>query len=87
MARSKRLVMALGNPLAGSDGFGAAVLARLREGGALPADVALVDADIDLVGRIDALHAYDEVILIDAVVGAPWQLNELNGEYIWSAWG
>jgi hydrogenase maturation protease len=61
--------MALGNPLAGSDGFGGAVLARLREGGNLPTDVVLVDADTDLVGHIDALHAYDEVVLVDAVVG------------------
>jgi len=65
----KRLVVGLGNPLAGSDGFGTAVLARLRERGPLPAGVALLDAHTDLLGQIDAFLAYDEVVLVDAVVG------------------
>jgi hydrogenase maturation protease len=60
----------LGNPLAGSDGFGTAVLARLRAQGSLPAGVALVDAHTDLLGHIDDFVAYDDVVLVDAVLGA-----------------
>ena len=70
MAQPKRLVVGLGNPLAGSDGFGSAVLARLRAQGSLPAGVALLDAHTDLLGQIDAFLAYDDVVLVDAVVGA-----------------
>jgi len=70
VAQLKRLVVGLGNPLAGSDAFGSAVLVRLRERGALPAGVALLDAHTDLLGQIDTFLAYDDVVLVDAVMGA-----------------
>lgn len=70
MLQPTRLVVGLGNPLAGSDGFGSAVVARLRERDDLPGDVALVDAGTDLLGHLDSLASYDEVVLVDAVVGA-----------------
>jgi hydrogenase maturation protease len=69
MKPSKWLVVALGNPLAGPDGFGAAVLERVC---ATPDvhDVAdLLDAHTDLLGQIDRLARYERVLLIDAVVG------------------
>lgn len=69
MAPLKRLVVGLGNPLAGSDGFGVAVLARLRARGDLPVDVSLVDAGTDLLGHIDTFLAYDDVVLVDVIVG------------------
>jgi len=69
VAPLRRLVVGLGNPLAGSDGFGAAVVARLRETGVLPAGVLLLDAGTDLLGHIDAFLPCDAVVLVDAIVG------------------
>jgi hydrogenase maturation protease len=70
VAPLNRLVAGLGNPLAGSDGFGAAVVARLRRHGSPPAGVSLVDAGTDLIGHLDAFLAYDHVVLVDVVMGA-----------------
>jgi hydrogenase maturation protease len=69
MEPRKSLVVALGNPLVGADGFGAAVLERVR---GLPGlrDVAdVLDAHTDLLGQIERLAQYQRVILVDAVVG------------------
>jgi hydrogenase maturation protease len=66
-----RLVVGLGNPLAGSDGFGVAVLARLAARGGLPPHVSLLDAGTDLLGHLDDFLAYDEVVLVDVVLGMP----------------
>ena len=63
----KRLVVGLGNPLAGDDGFGPAVVQRLRDGVARDA-VDVVDAGTDLLAHIESFAAYDEVILVDAVL-------------------
>jgi hydrogenase maturation protease len=64
-----RLVVGLGNLLAGSDGFGAAVVARLREQGSQPAGVSLIDAGTDLIDHLDDLPAYDHIVMVDAVTG------------------
>jgi hydrogenase maturation protease len=70
MAQATWLVVALGNPLVGADGFGAAVLAGLRLRPDLANAVDLLDAHTDLLGHLDALVRYDEVILVDALLGA-----------------
>ena len=67
MARSRRLVVGLGNPLVGDDGFGAAVIRQLRGREPRPG-VDLVDAGTDLVAHIEAFASYDDVILVDAVL-------------------
>lgn len=63
------LVVALGNPLAGSDGFGAAVLERVRAIRNVGDVADLLDAHTDLLGQIDRLARYQRVILIDALLG------------------
>lgn len=66
---SGRLVVGLGNPLAGDDGFGPAVLGQLGEEGGLGEGVELVPACTDLLGLIDGLARHDTVVLVDAVAG------------------
>jgi hydrogenase maturation protease len=61
----------LGNPLVGEDGFGSAVIETLRRRLDLPAAVDLVDAHTDLLAQVETLGSYDEVVLVDVVVGAP----------------
>jgi hydrogenase maturation protease len=62
-------VAALGNPLQGSDGFGPAVVDRLRGARGLPDGVDLLDAHTDLLAHLDRLAQYDGVVLVDAVIG------------------
>ena len=71
MARPKWLVLGLGNRLVGEDGFGSAVIEMLRGRPDLPAAVDLVDAHTDLLAQVEMLGAYDEVVLVDVVIGAP----------------
>ena len=66
---SRRLVLGLGNPLAGDDGFGPAVVQALQKEG-FPADVDVVPSCTDLLGRIDTFAGYATVVLVDAVLGA-----------------
>ena len=60
----------MGNVLAGDDSFGGAVISRLRGCEDRPAGVDLLDAGTDLLGHIETFATFDEVILVDAVVGA-----------------
>lgn len=69
MEPRKSLVVALGNPLVGADGFGAAVLARVRGLPGLREVADVLDAHIDLLGQIARLAQYQRVILVDAIVG------------------
>jgi len=69
MARPKWLVLGLGNRLVGEDGFGSAVIEMLRGRPDLPAAVDLVDAHTDLLAQVETLGAYDEVVLVDVVIG------------------
>lgn len=71
MTRSKTLVVALGNPLLGADGFGSAVVGRLGRRPDVRDAADLLDAGTDLLGHLDTLARYDLVILVDAIVGAP----------------
>jgi len=70
MARPRRLVLGLGNRLVGEDGFGSAVIEMLRRRPDLPANVDLVDAHTDLLAQLETLASYEEVVLVDVVVGA-----------------
>jgi hydrogenase maturation protease len=60
----------LGNPLLGEDGFGSAVIELLRQRPDLSAAVDLVDAHTDLLAQVETLGSYDEVVLVDVVIGA-----------------
>jgi hydrogenase maturation protease len=67
VTRSRRLVVGLGNPLAGDDGFGPAVVRQmLDDGRQREADV--IDAGTDLLAHLESFAAYDEVILVDAML-------------------
>jgi len=70
MARPRRLVLGLGNPLLGEDGFGSAVIELLRQRPDLSAAVDLVDAHTDLLAQVETLASYDEVVLVDVVIGS-----------------
>jgi hydrogenase maturation protease len=69
MARPRWLVLGLGNPLLGEDGFGSAVIELLRQRPGLSAAVDLVDAHTDLLAQVETLGSYDEVVLVDVVIG------------------
>lgn len=69
MALRKWLVTGLGNSLLGADGFGPAVIDRLRRRSHLADNVELVDAHTDLLGLFDRFGSFDGVVLVDAVMG------------------
>jgi hydrogenase maturation protease len=81
-ARARALVLGLGNPLMGDDGFGLAVLARLRGDWELPASVELVDGGTWGMNLLPLIEDADEVILIDTIrTGAePGTLLEIEKE-------
>ena len=62
-----RLVLGLGNDLAGDDGVGVRVAERLRSHPRLPADLE-VRAGSDLLRWHDAMAGRREVVLVDAVL-------------------
>lgn len=69
MSTSKRgiVVIGLGNPLMGDDGFGIAVLERLRARYVLPAGVELVDGGTWGLNLLPVIEDAQVVILIDAI--------------------
>jgi hydrogenase maturation protease len=67
MGRS--LIVGLGNALQGADGFGPAVIHRLRERTDLPPTTALLDAETDVLNWLDTFAAFERVVLVDAFVG------------------
>jgi hydrogenase maturation protease len=73
MSTSKHrvVVIGLGNPLMGDDGFGLAVLDELRTDYALPPEVELVDGGTWGMNLLPVVEDADELILIDAIdIGA-----------------
>ncbi len=86
MAAANSLVLGLGNPLAGADGFGPAVIERLRASGDLPAGVELVDAHTDLLGCIDRFPGCDHVVLVDAVIASTDRGIGVFTEETFSSW-
>lgn len=73
--RNRVLVLGLGNPLAGDDGFGPRVIERLQ--GAPPADAHLVDAHTDLLSWIEEFAGYQLVVLIDAFLAPATPAGEV----------
>lgn len=59
------LILALGNPLRGDDGLGAAVLAQLASL-ALPPDVTLVEGGTPGLETVLLLQGYQRAIIVDA---------------------
>lgn len=75
------LVAAVGSTLRGDDGFGPALLARLRP--LLPAAVEACDFGTHGIALVQALHArYDVLVLLDACVrgGAPGTVYVIQPE-------
>jgi hypothetical protein len=95
---SKSLVLGLGNPLAGADAFGHAVVKALRDSVEPPAGVDIIDANTDLLLYIDRFVERERVVLVDAVLadpdgveGGPWPDPEHNRvgifeEEVFSTW-
>lgn len=81
----KSLVLGLGNGLAGADGFGPAVLEQLRDR-PIPDEVDLVDAGTDMLAHIDRFHAYDLVVLVDAVLSEDGPRVEVVSEETFGSW-
>ena len=64
---SELLVLGLGNVLLGDDGAGPAVIARLRDGNAVPAGLRLFDGGTLGLSLLPYLEDARRVILVDAV--------------------
>jgi hydrogenase maturation protease len=64
----RRLVLGLGNPLAGDDGVGWHVAERLRRDPRVPPDVDVMAGGTDLLRLQDALRDRPEVVLVDAIL-------------------
>jgi hydrogenase maturation protease len=60
-------VIGLGNPIMGDDGFGLAVLARLRDEWSFGPHVELVDGGTWGLSLLPVLEAADHVLLLDAI--------------------
>ena len=73
----KTLILGLGNPLSGDDGFGARVLEVLQQNKTefLPG-VSLINAFTDLLNHIETFAAYDRVVLIDAILDPENKLGQ-----------
>jgi hydrogenase maturation protease len=65
--QKKTIVIGLGNPLSGDDGFGSRVLDLLEKTDFHP-DFDSKDDPTDLLGIIDNFADYDRVLLIDAIL-------------------
>jgi hydrogenase maturation protease len=67
------LVLALGNPLRGDDGAGAAILGALSHAASLPQDVTLLDGGACGLETTLLLQGYRRAIILDAgeIGGAP----------------
>jgi hydrogenase maturation protease len=65
--QKKTIIIGLGNPLSGDDGFGSRVLDLLEKTDFHP-DVDFKDDPTDLLGIIDNFADYDRVLLIDAIL-------------------
>lgn len=69
--RAPRLVVALGNPLAGDDGVGVRVLRLLHEAGALGEGTDMLNAGTDLLAWGSRLGGRATIVLVDATAGLP----------------
>ena len=83
----RSLVVGLGNPLQGSDGFGAAVLERLGAERGLPPETELLDATTDLLACLDRFPAFNLIVLVDAVLGPSPREVIVVEEESFGSWG
>lgn len=63
----RTLVLGLGNPIMGDDGFGLALLERLLEGWALPAGVEAMDGGIWGMKLLPQIEQAERLLLLDAI--------------------
>lgn len=68
-APRSRLVVGLGNTLAGDDGIGARIVEALRGDARVPADVEVIEGGTDLLRVAPLMRGRTEVLLIDATRG------------------
>lgn len=61
------VVIGLGNPIMGDDGFGLAVLQRLREAWSVPAEVELIDGGTWGLTLLPIFESAHRVLLLDAI--------------------
>jgi hydrogenase maturation protease len=61
------LVLGLGNPLMGDDGFGLAVLERMRQRSDVPRSASLVDGGTWGMNLLPEIERADRLLLLDAV--------------------
>lgn len=65
-----RLVVGLGNTLAGDDGIGARIIEALRDDARVPGNVEMVEGGTDLLRVAPLMRGRSDVLIIDAMLGA-----------------
>jgi hydrogenase maturation protease len=80
--RERRLLIGLGNALAGDEGVGSHIARRLSQDRRLPADLDVLEAGTDLLRLADELDGRPRVVLVDALLdpGEPGALLQFDGE-------
>jgi hydrogenase maturation protease len=78
--RERRLVIGLGNGLAGDDGVGSHIMRRLSQDERLPGDVDVLEGGTDLLRLAHELEGRPRVVLVDALLhpgepGTPLQFD------------
>lgn len=78
------LVLALGNPLMGDDGFGLAVLARLRRRVRERPTLTLMDGGTWGMNLLPAIESCDRLLILDAITAGspPGTLVRLDREHL-----
>jgi hydrogenase maturation protease len=79
----RRLVLGLGNPIAGDDGIGSHLVQRLRDHPRLPSDIDIMEGGTDLLRLAPQLEQRPGVVLIDALLdpGEPGKLLRFQGDF------
>jgi hydrogenase maturation protease len=82
MVTEGRLVIGLGNALAGDDGAGSHLAARLRLDPRLPHDTDVLEGGCDLLRLADQMEGRRHVILVDAILSdaEPGTLTRRDGD-------
>lgn len=80
--RERRLVIGLGNALAGDDGVGSHIMRRLSQDERLPGDVDVLEGGTDLLRLAHELEGRPRVVLVDALLhpGEPGTPLQFDGE-------
>jgi hydrogenase maturation protease len=80
--RERRLVIGLGNALAGDDGVGSHIVRRLSQDGRLPGDVDVLEGGADLLRLAHELEGRPRVVLVDALLdpGEPGTTLQFDGD-------